>query len=290
MNRAQEILEYLSGDAKPCTVVLAPNAPPVVHAAGEVRVILSMVLSSGDVFDTLQALKTQSPKRELDATSMFGGFSFGLRKVGRIRVTYLTQRGSKVVSVTRIPFVIPALESLCDDPATIAALRQVTQSDQGGIVGVSGPDPVLIGTLVYAVLDALNQTSRRIVGIVENPLTYLMAHRSSIIVQCEVGSDCDSIKDGVESLLMFAPEILYVSGVRSLEDLSILGCAAQPGRLFIIGSNALDAAAIVDRFTSYPGSGASRPASGMRTLIRVSPEPEGKFSAQIESTAAGRQP
>lgn len=286
MNRSQEILDYLANDAKPCSVVLAPNAPPVMHSAGEVRVILSLVLSSGDVFDTLLALKGQSSKRELDANSMSGAFSFGLRKVGRIRVTYLTQRGSKVVSISRIPFDIPPLDTLCEDPAAAAALRQVAQSQQGGIVGVSGPDPVVIGTLVYSVLDSLNQTACRIVGIVENPLTYLMAHRNSIIMQCEVGTDCDSIKDGVEGILLFAPEILYVGGVRSLEDLSTLGCAAQPGRLFVVGSNALDAAAIVDRFSAYPGPAAEAPGGGVRTLIRVAPRPEGKIAVQVTSAGS----
>jgi twitching motility protein PilT len=288
MNRSQEILDYLANDNRPCSVVLAPNAPPVMHSAGEVRVILSLVLSSGDVFDTLLALKSQSLKRELDANSMSGAFSFGLRKVGRIRVTYLTQRGSKVVSISRIPFDIPSLESLCEDPATAAALLQVAQSKQGGIVGVSGPDPVLIGTLVYSVLDSLNRSSCQIVGIVENPLTYLMAHRNSIIMQCEVGTDCDSIKDGVEGILLFAPEILYVGGVRSLEDLSSLGCAAQPGRLFVIGSNALDAAAIVDRFSAYPESTEESPSGAVKTLIRVSPRPEGKIAVRIGTAVGAR--
>lgn len=288
MNRSQEILDYLTTDGKPCTVVLAPNAPPVVHSAGEVRVILSLVLSAGDVFDTLLALKSQSSKRELDAASLSGAFSFGVRKVGRIRVTYLTQRGSKVVSIARIPFDIPALESLCDDPATVSALLQAAQSEQGGIIGVSGPDPVLIGALIYATLDTINKTSRRIVGIVENPLTYLMAHRSSIIMQCEVGTDCDSIKEGVESVLMFAPEILYVGGVRSLEDLSSLGSAAQPGRLFIIGSNALDAATIVERFSARPGQDTTASTGGVSMLIRVTPGPAGKLLVRIGQASDAR--
>ncbi len=280
MNRSQEILDYLSTETTPSTVVLAPNAPPVVHAQGQVNVILSIVLSSGDVLDTLLAFKAMTTKRELDPASLAGTFSFGMRNVGRIRITYLTQRGSKLLMVTRIPFSIPELGLLCGDPALADRLFKLTQLPGGGLLAVSGSDAVANSALVYALLDKVNQECRKIIGIVENTLTYLMGHRNSIVVQCEVGADVATLAEGVESLLGLAPMVLYVGGVRSPDDLSILACAAQPGRLIVLSSNVVDAGSLADRFMAQTNISASDGFS--KTLVRVATDSKGKLTIRID--------
>lgn len=280
MNRSQEILDYLSSEATPSAVVLAPNAPPVVHEQGRVKLILSIVLSSGDVLDTLLSLKSMTAKVGFDAASLSGTFSFGLRNVGRIRVTYLTQRGSKLVMVTRIPFSIPELGSLCDDPKVAERLFQLTQAPGGCLLTVSGPDSVTNSALVYALLDKINQEYRKIIGVVENTLTYLMMHRNSIVVQCEVGTDVATVTEGVEGLLGLTPMVLYVGGVRSPDDLTALACAAQPGRLIVLSSSVVDAATLTERFTSQAGLGG--PDGSAKALVRVTGGRDGKLAVRVD--------
>lgn len=281
MNRSQDILDYLTAEESPSTVVLAPNAPPVVHAQGEVRVILPMILTAGDVFDTLLALKAMTSKRELDPASASGIFSISLRKVGRVRVTYLTQRGSKVVTVARIPFDIPDLARVCASDAQAGELLQRAQNRSTAIIAISGPDPVLNSTLAYALLDKLNQSGRSIIGIVENPLTYLMAHRNSIVVQCEVGTDSESLKEGVDAVLVLAPRILFVGGIRALEELSVMDCAVQDGRLILMTSSAVDAAALVERLAVQTGQPPEFLAEALKQVVRVKRTADGAVDLRI---------
>jgi len=280
MNRSQEILDYLSAESTPGTVVLAPNAPPVIHAQGQVNVILSIVLSSGDVLDTLLALKAMTTKRELDPASRAGTFSFGVRNVGRLRVTYLTQRGSKLVMVSRIPFSIPALDVMCGDPALAERLYKLTQTPGGGLLAVSGSDAVANSALVYSLLDKVNQECRHIIGIVENTLTYLMGHRNSIVVQCEVGPDVATLAEGVEDLLSLTPTVLYVGDIRSPDDLLALACAAQPGRLIVLSSSVMDAASIADRFITQTGLGGNE--GFTKAVVRVTGSHSGKLVVRID--------
>lgn len=280
MNRSQEILDYLSSEATPSAVILAPNAPPVVHEQGRVNLILSIVLNSNDVLDTLLSLKSMTSKVGFDPASLSGTFSFGLRNVGRIRVTYLTQRGSKLVMVTRIPFSIPELGMLCDDPKVAERMYEIAQAPGGGLLTVSGPDSVTNSALVYALLDKVNQDYRKIIGVVENTLTYLMMHRNSIVVQCEVGTDVATVTEGVEILLGLTPMVLYVGGVRSLEDLAALACAAQPGRLIVLSSSVVDAGALAERFMAQAGVGGTD--SSAKAIVRIAGIHDGKLTVRID--------
>lgn len=280
MNRSQEIVDYLTAQANPCTVVLAPNAPPVVHALNEVRVVLPLVLSAGDIFDTLLALKAMTARRELDLDAGSGTFSISLRKVGRVRVAYLTQRGSKVVTVARIPFDIPDLSTLCG-AATAEALLELAKGNHTGIMAVSGPDPILNSTLVYALLDKLNHSERTIIGVVESPLCYLMNHRNSIVVQCEVGTDVATLKEGVDSLLVLAPRFLYIGGVRTPDELALLGSSVQSGRLIVLSSIAVDATVLVERLLPPDGHSPAFLAEALKGVVHVARAGDGTLNIRI---------
>lgn len=281
MNRSQEILDYLSEQTQPTFVVLAPNAPPVARIRNELSVIHSYVLSAGDVFDTLVGLKSQTARQRLDPAVNSETFSFSLRKAGRIRVSYLTQRGSKVVTVACVPFCIPTLESLCEDAGAATALLSMVREAQNGIIAVSGCNAVANSALVYALLDKVNEATRTLIGIVEEPLTYLMAHRNSIVVQCDVGSDAKTIGEGVDSMLPLHPAILFVGGIRRGEDLLALGRAAPNCRLFIASSSCMDATAILEGFPA----GSCRPGA-VREVVRVACGSDGKLMVRLGQTPA----
>ncbi len=280
MNRSQDILNYLTSKVTPSAVILAPNAPPVAHEQGHVNLILNIVLSSGDVLDTLLSFKAMAANVGFGPASLSGAFSFGLRNVGRIRVSYLTQRGSKLVTVTRIPFNIPELGALCEDPRAAHRLLELAQTPAGCLMAVSGPNPVSNSALVYAVLERINQEHRRIIGVVENMLTYLMMHRNSIVVQCEVGTDVNSLAEGVTNLLSLTPMVLYIGGVGSPDDLTALSRAAQPGRFIALSSSILDAGTLADCFQAQTGLSGG---SGLATaLVRVTDIHDGKLAVRVD--------
>ena len=280
MNRSQEILDYLAANPLHRTVVLAPNAPPVAHSAGEVSIILNVVLSASDVVDTLMWFKGLTSRRDLGNPTA-GTFSFGVRNVGRIRVLYLTQRGSKVVMVTRIPYDIPSLESVCVNAAAASKVTAAATAASGGIIAVSGPDREVDSTFVYGVLDELNRTQRQIIGVVEVSLSYLMSHRNSVVVQCDVGSDVETLQEGIASVLELDPKVLYVGGIRYAADVELCGCAIQPGRVVIAGSHLVDAGALLARLVAQMAPGMELGPESPKLAVRLGRELDGKVKVTL---------
>ncbi|MDQ7082017.1 MAG: hypothetical protein Q9N34_02775 [Aquificota bacterium] len=106
MNLAPEILNYLGVRKEFTEVILAPKASPVERNDRIINRIMDVILSPEDIRDTLVSLRSHTTT-SLGPLGREGFFSFGLPEVGRIRVSYLTQRGSYVVSIVKVPYEIP---------------------------------------------------------------------------------------------------------------------------------------------------------------------------------------
>lgn len=116
MNRANEVIDYLSKSDNPDTLIIAPSAPPVSRTGREIGVAMATVFDSQDVNDTLGAFRTRALAAAGEtAMSKAGTFSFGIKEVGRFRVNYATQRGSRIMTIVRIPHSIPKPSDLCTD-------------------------------------------------------------------------------------------------------------------------------------------------------------------------------
>ena len=250
MNRSTNILDALAATEGPNTIMMAPNAPPVTRTGeGVVELAMNIILDATDVMDTLIDLRSRAPKTEVHALSECGQFSFGLREVGRIRVNYTTQRGSKVILVSRIPYDIPNCETLCKDGDVIRRLVQTVISRESGILTVSGPSARANSMLVYSLLKEANMSSRRIIFILERSLTYLMAHGDSIIIQSELGGDVSSMDEGLQTAFPFEPDIIYVGDVRPNDDIPSAGHAGGPHVLAVFSSVSMDGSTLLSKIT-----------------------------------------
>ena len=287
MNRSTDILDYLAKSEVTNSVILAPNAPPVVHDAGDLRVVLNFVLTAEDVMDTLTGLRAQCTSKAVDGSANTGVFSFGMRGIGRIRVGFLTQRGSRVVSVNRVPFAIPDLETVCENPAVAEELLQLLVQKSGGIIAVSGVDATRSSTLVYAALKQICQTHRKVICIVERNLSYLMAHRNSLVIQCEVGADVESMREGLQSVFVLAPDVVYAGDVRRQEDLLGLADAVQSGVMVILSGTGLDVPSLLAVLAPGGGQSGRHLNEMVNKLVRVTPGHEGKLCVTLDALVHG---
>jgi len=229
MNLAPEILNYLAEKREFTEVILAPKASPVERRDRRISRIMDMILSPEDIRDTLVSLRSHTPT-SLGPLGREGFFSFGLPDVGRIRVTYLTQRGSYVVSIVKVPYSIPYLQSVVSNREEVDDLLE-TLDDTNGIVTIIGKSYVIHNLFSYSLLQEICDRSSGLIYVLERPITYLIKHSSSIVIQREVGVDVDSFDEGIEEALILNPEIIYVSdmvikdalhSVRKLFDIPIL--------------------------------------------------------------------
>ena len=226
MNLAPEILNFLGERREFTEVILAPKASPVERRDKRITKIMDVILSPEDIRDTLISLRANTTT-SLGPLGREGLFSFGLPEVGRIRVTYLTQRGSYVVSIVKVPYDIPRLENIVSNRSEIERLLD-TLLGTNGIVTVIGASYVIHNLFSYSLLQEICDRETGLIYVLERPITYLMKHSNSIVIQREVGVDVDSFEEGVEEALFLNPEIIYMS------DVMLKGALKAIKRLFDI--------------------------------------------------------
>jgi len=239
MDYAERVVTFLSESDDRREVMMAPHAPPVHKSGGAARVAIDAVLDDRDVEDTLLGLRAYGRDRrqgtpvELPDLGARGSFCMGVSGAGRFRVAYMTQRGSKVLCVSRIP---PVSEAVVEPfmPQPLENLLTLIAQPQGGVVGILGPDAARNSALAYALIHRINASSRKIIYVIEHSLHYLIRHDDSIIVQSEAGSDVESMEDGLQDALRLQPDLIFAGDVLATDNVPSLARAAECGAWTIV--------------------------------------------------------
>jgi len=308
MNRAAEVLGCLSEENAPSALIIAPSAPPVSRGAHTLDVILNTIFSGDDVNDTLLALMnmaqapssvtvgtlviTPATAQNLKPTtdqrllaSRLGAFSFGIRDVGRFKVTYATQRGSRIVYITRVPVIIPPLDQLLDETSDAERAIDILRAGHPGVLPVVGPSEEDNNTAVYSLLKELNKTERKLMYILERTITFLMRHDNAIVLQSELNTDVESLEEGVQDAFMLRPDIMYIGSVRPSDALPTLVPLAEGGALVILTSSTVSGPVLLEQYQPrFKEARSVRPWTGDQ-VIEVLPGGEGKLSLKLSPAA-----
>jgi len=236
MNYSSQILNHLSKGEQAGHVLLVAGAPAVEKNGNLVKVLFNSLLTPDDIRDTLLTFLShvrRSGAAELGATGMF---SFGMAKMGRFRVHYLTQRGSIMVSIQRMPFDVPTLEQTLADPAQIAPAYQLVEQEGGGMIMITGGEPALPAEVAYALLERVNRVRNTVICVCEPNLSFSLRHHNSVVVQVELGIDVPTLEEALEISESLNPGILYVRNCKSRSEYAALVSIAESGTLVIISA------------------------------------------------------
>jgi twitching motility protein PilT len=221
MNYAPQILNYLGSVSTVSEVFLAPNASPMERREGKLIRFMPVVLTSEDIRDTLVALKSHA-SGSLGPLGKEGSFSFGIHKSGRFRVTYMTQRGSYVISIIKTPFEVPTIEELCQDPPhVIKEINRIVGDLSGRCVVIMGKDHIKASMFAYSLLQHVSINFSKVIYILEEPLNYLLKHGNSLVIQREIGTDVESLQEGLGDAMLIKPDILYICYTERFDEKEI---------------------------------------------------------------------
>ena len=234
MNYASKILGYLAEGERNGQILLVAGAPAVEKQGDQVKIVFSAVLTPEDVRDTLLSFNSHVRRSSAAELAGAGVFSFGMPKMGRFRVHFMTQRGSMLVSISRMPFDIPSLEQVMADPAQAALARGLVTHPDGGLMMLTGENPSSLVEMAYVLLSHVNDTRGTAICICEQNLTYALRHKNSVVVQVELGTDAPSLEAALQGLRFIHPGILYVRECRNKSDFAALVTAAESGSLVLL--------------------------------------------------------
>ena len=126
-------------------------------------------------------------------------------------------------------------------------LKTFAETPQGLIL-VTGPTGSGKSTTLAAMIKYMNETMRKHIITLEDPIEYMHAHGTSIIDQREVGFDTASFtSDGLRAALRQDPDVILVGEMRDLETISTAITAAETGHLVLATLHTWSAASTIDR-------------------------------------------
>ena len=169
-------------------------------------------------------------------------YSYEVEGAARFRVNAFQQRGAVSLAFRTIPTHIPSIDDLML-PETLKRLAETQQ----GLILVTGPTGSGKSTTLASMIRHINETMRKHIITLEDPIEYMHHHGNSIIDQREVGFDTQSFSDGLRAALRQDPDVILVGEMRDLETISTAITAAETGHLVLATLHTWSAASTIDR-------------------------------------------
>lgn len=157
--------------------------------------------------------------------------------------TIPTPRGeSMVIRILPTKVMLLSLENLGFDEHNLKTFRSIIKKPHG-IILVTGPTGSGKTTTLYACLNEINDSQRKIITL-EDPIEYEMEGITQIQVNSKVNLDFAA---GLRSILRHDPDIIMVGEIRDLETAEIAIRTALTGHLVFSTLHTNDAASGVTR-------------------------------------------
>lgn len=204
---------------------LQAGTPPMLRLHKHLLPIGTETLTGGGIEALVFPIMNDDQKAVFKQHMDFD-FSYSVRGLARFRVNVFRQRGTMAVTMRRIPFNIPDLDSL----GIPDSVKELTKLEKGFVL-VTGPTGHGKSTTLAAIIDKINQERDVHTVTVEDPVEFLFQHRKGIVVQRELGEDTESFAHALRAVLREDPDIILVGELRDLETIGAALTAAETGHL-----------------------------------------------------------
>lgn len=220
---------------------LSAWAPACCRVNGSIQPIDDTNLDPASVREIILDAISESQRTELEETLELD-FALQVADVGRFRGNAHISRGNTEASFRFITPEAPDLATLGHQPAVdhFCQLR-------AGIVLVTGITGSGKSTTLASMVNRIADTRSGVIITLEDPIEYVLSHRSSLIKQREIGGDTKSFPKALRQALRQDPDVIVVSELRDLETIRIALTAAETGHLVLATLHTPDAPQTIDR-------------------------------------------
>jgi twitching motility protein PilT len=222
-------------------VHLQVGLPPVLRMQTRLVPLDSEKLSAEEVEQLIFSIMSEQQKQVFRERLEFD-FSHAVPGVSRFRVNVFTQRASVAAAFRLIPHEIPTPETL-GLPGPVIELAQLKR----GFVLFTGAAGQGKSTSLAALIDRINRERRVHIITLEDPIEYMFQHRSSVIVQRELGADMRDFATALRVTLREDPDVILVGEMRDFHTVEAALIAAETGHLVFATLHTQTAAQSMDR-------------------------------------------
>jgi twitching motility protein PilT len=212
---------------------------------GELVPLTQQRLSTDQVRQICEQLITNAKDRDRFDELKDYDCSWGAPGLGRFRVNILRQRGTPMAVMRVIPIDIPNFESL-RLPPVLAAIAQAER----GMVLVTGVTGSGKSSTLAAMVGYINNTRKKHVITLENPIEFLHRDINCSITQREVGSDTSTFDQGLKSALREDPDVIMIGEMRDTTTIDTAMKAAETGHLVLSTLHTTNAVQTITRIVA----------------------------------------
>jgi twitching motility protein PilT len=192
----------------------------------------------------MQLITNPKDRERFDEVSDYD-CSWGAPGLGRFRVNILRQRGTPMAVMRVIPIDIPNFESL-RLPPVLAAIAQAER----GMVLVTGVTGSGKSSTLAAMVGYINNSRKKHVITLENPIEFLHRDINCSITQREVGSDTSTFDQGLKSALREDPDVIMIGEMRDTTTIDTAMKAAETGHLVLSTLHTTNAVQTISRIVA----------------------------------------
>lgn len=218
------LLEY-AVDRNASDIHIRVGLPPKIRIAGSLVDATKEPFSSQEVDKYLLGILTEEQKEQFLSTGDLD-FIYAIPDVSRFRVNYFKYIHGMGGAFRTIPQRIRTIEQLNLPPVVrdFAELRS-------GLVLVTGPTGCGKSTTLAALIGHINNTFRRHIVTIEDPIEYVHHNKKAIINQRQIGSETKTFVKALQAALHQDPEVLLIGEMRDYETIRLVVTAAETGIL-----------------------------------------------------------
>lgn len=226
---------------------LKHGVKPVIRKNGELELLdKSLERLTGDEIKAMAHSIMTSEQRHHFEKHHEVDMGYGVNGLGRFRVNIFLQRGTCRMVVRPISADVPSFNQL-HLPKQMEAIANYER----GLILITGVTGSGKTTTMASLIDYINQTKKKHIITIEDPIEYLISDRKSLVSQRELGADTLSFASAIRAALRQDPDVILLGEIRDRETMDIALLAAETGHLVISTLHTADARETINRVLVY---------------------------------------
>ena len=250
MEREQAIkymrdLLKLMVDKKGSDLFITVDFPPAIKIDGKVTPVSKTKLTAENSKALAYAIMNDRQLKEFEATKECN-FAVAPAGVGRFRVNTFTQQSHTGMVLRTIETDVPTI----DDLGLPQVMKDIAMTKRGLVIMVGGTGSGK-STSLAAIINHRNENSYGHIITIEDPIEYVHPHKNCILMQREVGVDCDDWEIALKNTLRQAPDVISLGEIRDRETMEFGIAFAETGHLAMATLHASSANQALDRIINF---------------------------------------
>jgi len=232
-------------DKKGSDLFITVDFPPAIKIDGKVTPVSKTKLTAENSKALAYAIMNDRQLKEFEATKECN-FAIAPAGIGRFRVNSFVQQTYTGMVLRTIETTVPTLEQL----GLPDVMKEIAMTKRGLVIMVGGTGSGK-STSLAAIINHRNENSFGHIITIEDPIEYVHPHKNCILMQREVGVDCDDWDIALKNTLRQAPDVILIGEIRDRETMEYGIQFAETGHLCLATLHANSANQALDRIINF---------------------------------------